>query len=97
MKRLICGVIWAAVHCFANSAFAAEIAPVIVKQEHDRTVIGADRHATRTLHLQHREFRSELDQALCTGEVRKETHKALIQIGEYYRRATLWLAPKGAN
>ena len=43
--------------------------------------------------IQHREFRSEIDQALCTGELRKETHKALIQIGEYYRRAALWLEP----
>lgn len=44
--------------------------------------------------IQHREFRSQIDQALCTGDVRRETHKAMIQIGEYYRRATLWLEPE---
>ena len=44
--------------------------------------------------IQHREFRSEIDQPLCTGEVRRDTYKALIQIGEYYRRAALWLAPE---
>jgi len=47
--------------------------------------------------IQHREFRSELDQPLCTGEVRRETHKALIEIGEYYARAVLHLEPEGTN
>jgi transglutaminase-like putative cysteine protease len=47
--------------------------------------------------IQHREFRSRIDQPLCTGNVRKETHNALIQIGEYYRRATLWLEPEQTN
>ena len=52
MKTLVCGVIGASTLCVAWSAIAAETAPVIVKQEHNETVIGADRHATRTLHLQ---------------------------------------------
>ena len=52
MKTLVCGVIGAGALCVAWSAMAAEIAPVIVKQEHNETVIGADRHATRTMHLE---------------------------------------------
>ena len=51
MKQLICGIIWAGTLCVAHTALAAEIAPVIVKHEHNETVIGADRHATRTLRL----------------------------------------------
>ena len=47
--------------------------------------------------IQHREFRSEIDQPLCTGEVRRETHKALIEIGEYYSRAVLRLEPESTN
>ena len=47
--------------------------------------------------IQHRSFTSRIDQPLCTGEVRKETHKALIEIGEYYRRAVLHLAPEQVN
>ena len=52
MKALFCGVIGAGAICIACAATAGEIAPVIVKKEHDETVIGADRHATRTLHLE---------------------------------------------
>jgi hypothetical protein len=47
--------------------------------------------------IQHREFRSEIDQPLCMEDVRKETYKAVIQIGEYHRRATLWLEPEQTN
>ena len=52
MKTLVYGVIGAVALCIGCSSVAAEIAPVIVKQEHTETVIGIDRHATRTLHLE---------------------------------------------
>lgn len=47
--------------------------------------------------IQHREFRSQIDQPLCTNDVRRNTYKAMIQIGDYYRRATLSLQPEQTN
>jgi hypothetical protein len=49
-----------------------------------------------TFHL-YRAFNSRMDEPLCTAEVRKETHKALIEIGEYYRKAVLTLEPERPN
>lgn len=51
MKQSICGIIAAGTLCIGEAILAAEVSPVIVKYDHDETVVGADRHATRTLRL----------------------------------------------